>query len=151
MSLRVADYLTFSNLALGFVSIMLVLDGQTEIVPYLLLAAVLFDFFDGKVARMTRPTRFGAEIDSLADLVSFCVAPAILSGSYFGILLVLGGAFRLARFNTENKKDFSGLPVTVNGVALPLLYIIGVSEYIMIAYLLIASALMVSKVKIKKL
>ncbi len=77
----------------------------------LLFYAFLFDLFDGRVARLTRTqSAFGVEFDSLADLVSFGVAPAVIAwrwslesagvvGTVVASLYVLGGAIRLARFN----------------------------------------------------
>jgi len=77
----------------------------------LLFYAFIFDLFDGRVARMTRTqSAFGVEFDSLADLISFGVAPAIIAyrwalegvgfiGVAVCVLYVLGGAIRLARFN----------------------------------------------------
>jgi CDP-diacylglycerol---serine O-phosphatidyltransferase len=77
----------------------------------LLFYAFIFDLFDGRVARMTRTqSAFGVEFDSLADLISFGVAPAIIAyrwaldgvgfvGGVVAVLYVLGGAIRLARFN----------------------------------------------------
>ncbi|MCS7281004.1 MAG: CDP-diacylglycerol--serine O-phosphatidyltransferase [Desulfobacterota bacterium] len=89
--------------------------------------ACVFDILDGRVARITNTTtRFGVEYDSLADLVSFGVAPAILAylwalsaygrfGWLAGFLYVACGALRLARFNiqveTVQKKHFLGLPI----------------------------------------
>ncbi|MBN2528526.1 MAG: CDP-diacylglycerol--serine O-phosphatidyltransferase [Deltaproteobacteria bacterium] len=101
----------------------------------LLFYAFLFDLFDGRVARMTRTqSAFGVEFDSLADLISFGIAPAIIAyrwsleaagfmGAVIAFLYVLGGAVRLARFNVlahsaaQKKKKpgkyMLGLPIPV--------------------------------------
>jgi CDP-diacylglycerol--serine O-phosphatidyltransferase len=98
------------------------------------MIASVFDALDGWVARMTHTTtRFGIEIDSLADVISFGVAPAILVytwtlssfgqigwvGSFF---LVACGALRLARFNVQmgstEKKHFSGLPIPASALVI---------------------------------
>ncbi len=101
----------------------------------LLFYSFLFDLFDGRVARMTRTqSAFGVEFDSLADLISFGIAPAIIAyrwsleaagfvGAVVAFLYVLGGAIRLARFNViahtaaqKNKKPgkfMMGLPIPV--------------------------------------
>lgn len=83
----------------------------------LLFFAFIFDLFDGRVARMTKTQSFfGVEFDSLADLVSFGVAPAVVvyrwalsswgvMGGAACILYVLGGAIRLARFNVQAYQD----------------------------------------------
>lgn len=82
----------------------------------LLLYAILFDMFDGRVARMTKTqTSFGIEFDSLADLVSFGVAPAAIAyrwalfdtgwvGVAACVIYVLAGAIRLARFNVLQRQ-----------------------------------------------
>jgi len=99
-----------------------------------ILAALLFDGLDGKVARATRSsTRFGLELDSLSDLVAFGVAPAALAYRWqleaFGrwgwlacALYVICGALRLARFNlqayTVESRRFQGLPIPAAACAL---------------------------------
>lgn len=94
---------------------------------WLILLAALLDGLDGKIARLTRTqSAFGVNFDSLADLVSFGVAPSVLMYSLLGqgntriaisvsILYTICGALRLARFNVqstkEEKKSFTGLPI----------------------------------------
>jgi len=104
--------LTTGNLAAGFYSITLSFKGDSERAALAIVFAALFDVLDGRVARLTRSTsRFGMEYDSIADTVSFGVAPAILAYSA-GSLQLLGwtgwvlaflytacAALRLARFN----------------------------------------------------
>jgi len=120
---------TATNLALGIKAITLVLesDQHFKLAAECLILAMIFDVFDGLVARMTNTTsKFGIEFDSLADLVSFGVAPAImvyryaLSSGYIGkfgflVCVVYAGcaALRLARFNSrieDETKSFSGIP-----------------------------------------
>ena len=104
--------LTTGNLAAGFYSITLSFKGDIDRAALAIVFAALFDVLDGRVARLTRATsRFGGEYDSIADTVSFGVAPAILAYSA-GTLQELGwtgwvlaflytacAALRLARFN----------------------------------------------------
>ena len=104
--------LTTGNLAAGFYSITLSFHGEIERAALAIVFAALFDVLDGRVARLTRSTsRFGMEYDSIADTVSFGVAPAMLAYSA-GALQQLGwtgwvlaflytacAALRLARFN----------------------------------------------------
>jgi CDP-diacylglycerol--serine O-phosphatidyltransferase len=104
--------LTTGNLAAGFYSITLSFQGDIDRAALVIVFAALFDILDGRVARLTRSTsRFGMEYDSIADTVSFGVAPAILAYSA-GALQELGwtgwvlaflytacAALRLARFN----------------------------------------------------
>lgn len=115
---------TSSNLFCGFVSIFFIFTEKYAVAAWLIIMALAFDIMDGRVARLTKTSsKFGAELDSLADLVSFGMAPAILyfftfleDSTQFGIfiafLFVLAGALRLARFNVEEHAgDFSGLPI----------------------------------------
>ena len=121
---------TATNLALGIKAITLVLENDQHYrqAAECLILAMIFDVFDGLNARVTKTTsRFGIEFDSLADLVSFGVAPAIMVYRYalssgnivgkFGFLIcvVFAGcaALRLARFNSrieDETKSFSGIP-----------------------------------------
>ena len=103
------------------------MNNELQWAAYAILVAGIFDVLDGRVARMTRSTsQFGVEYDSIADVVSFGVAPAILAYSWvlhsFGRLGWAGafffcacGALRLARFNTISedlpKSYFIGLPI----------------------------------------
>jgi CDP-diacylglycerol---serine O-phosphatidyltransferase len=124
----VPNLFTLMNLFMGFNSIVAIShDDYWRGAMFILLAGV-FDMLDGVVARLIKSTsEFGAELDSLCDVVSFGVAPSFLLWKvYFyqfpdyGILLAalpaLGGAIRLARFNVkltsfEDKNYFSGLPI----------------------------------------
>ena len=125
---------TLINLFLGFISIINIQQENYVIACYVLLAAGAFDSVDGKLARMLGiPTNFGKEIDSLADMVSFCVAPALLiyalytqnmpgiSGEVMASVPLIMGAIRLARFNSIEDKptnSFIGLPTPVNALAI---------------------------------
>ena len=105
---------TLTNLFLGFLAIINIMGGHYFIACYFILAAGAFDSVDGKIARLIGiPTNFGKEIDSLADMVSFCLAPSILvyslytqnmqgiSGEVIASAPLFMGAIRLARFNSE--------------------------------------------------
>ena len=102
---------------------------------YFILAAGIFDSVDGKIARLIGiPTNFGKEIDSLADMVSFCLAPSILvyslytqnmpgiSGEIIASTPLFMGAVRLARFNAEVSNEqlayFTGLPTPMNALSI---------------------------------
>ncbi len=120
------NLLTSTNMFFGFLSIIYSIKGDFTTAAYAIVGASIFDLLDGRVARMTGATsRFGAEYDSLSDLVSFCMAPALLMflwalgpfgrvGWLAGFLFLACGALRLARFNVQSidieKKDFQGLP-----------------------------------------
>lgn len=122
--------LTLGNLFLGTWAIVAALRGQLELASWLVLAAGAADWLDGRVARLGEAqTRFGAELDSLADMVSFGVAPATLAYYLFFsvgewswvvcFLFVSATALRLARFNVEQKGraklHFLGLPSPAAG------------------------------------
>ena len=109
----VPNMLTILGLCAGMTSIRYALDGRWELAVTLLAAAVVLDGLDGRSARMLNLTsRLGAELDSLADFLSFGVAPALLTylwtlhsvrgvGWVVAMLFATCCALRLARFNTE--------------------------------------------------
>lgn len=117
--------LTTGNLFCGFFAILLAARGRFEEASLAIFVAMVMDLLDGRVARLMKATsQFGLEFDSLADVVSFCVAPAFLvyafalhdlgRPAWFGaFLFVICGAIRLARFNvqtgTADRRFFVGL------------------------------------------
>ncbi len=135
---------TMGNLACGFGSIILA-GGAGGIVGgngtrnlfeavWLVILAAFFDFLDGLVARFSKSySRFGVELDSLTDIVSFGVAPAVILVSYplithghwawiLGFVYLMAANYRLARFNVsatlEKKVNFVGLPVPSAAIAI---------------------------------
>jgi CDP-diacylglycerol--serine O-phosphatidyltransferase len=120
------NLLTTGGLFAGFYSVVASLHGEFQVAAVAILVANLFDALDGRVARLTRTTtRFGIEYDSLADLVAFGVAPAMLIyrwalepwgswGWLASALYLTCAALRLARFNVQfdsvEKRHFIGLP-----------------------------------------
>lgn len=128
----VPSLFTVLNLFCGFMSVISASGGDITQASLFILYSGLFDMFDGVVARFTgTSSKFGVELDSLADLVSFGVAPSfILYKSFFflhdglGIalasLIMIFGALRLARFNANligfDKAYFSGVPVPIPAV-----------------------------------
>jgi CDP-diacylglycerol--serine O-phosphatidyltransferase len=123
------NLLTTGNLLCGFWSIISVFQERFYLAAVAILLAGVFDVFDGKVAKLSGATsKFGMQYDSLADLISFGIAPALLAFSWalrpygkFGwlaaFLFVACGAIRLARFNvmasSGETKYFKGLPIPV--------------------------------------
>jgi len=121
------NLLTTGNLLCGFWAIISVFQEQFYYAAVAILLASVFDAFDGKVAKLSRATsKFGMQYDSLADLVSFGIAPALLAFSWalrpygkFGWLaaftFVACGAIRLARYNvlasSGETKYFKGIPI----------------------------------------
>lgn len=118
---------TVGNLFCGYLSIWCSIRGTFETAAILVIAAAVLDMLDGRVARLTNSTsEFGSEYDSLADLVSFGLAPAVLAYSWgladfhrlgwlASFLFVVCGSMRLARFNIQtkvvDKRYFVGLPI----------------------------------------
>ena len=167
---------TLINLFLGFIAIINIQQGNYSISCYVILAASTFDSIDGKLARMLGiPTNFGKEIDSLADMVSFCLAPSLLvyalytqnmpgiSGEVIASVPLIMGAIRLARFNTIEDKpsdSFIGLPTPVNALAIASLVLfmehikLANPEYsqprLLLPLILSLSYLIVSRVKYPK-
>ncbi len=117
---------TMGNVVCGFFSILSTLEGNVTTAAWLVLLAALLDALDGKVARISGgSSRFGVELDSLADFLSFGVAPGVLVhalalgdlgrwGWLVAIVYIMAAAYRLARYNlladTDEKRDFVGLP-----------------------------------------
>lgn len=118
MKKHIPSILTCANLACGFVAILI---GDFYVSGWLIFAGMFLDVGDGIAARvLNAQSEIGKELDSMADLVTFGVAPSYLYfllapgdawGYYIpGIIFLLGSALRLAIFNTlESKKTFTGL------------------------------------------
>ena len=106
--------LTLGNLSLGGFAIISTLKGDLNLSLLLIFIAALLDRFDGMTARkLNIESELGEQLDSMSDIISFGVAPALLlfqgilnefgaPGSFFTIFYIACGAFRLARFNTSN-------------------------------------------------
>ena len=144
MKRHIPNLITLLNLACGVVAIVLALEGQWRWAVYLILAASVFDFLDGFAARLLKAhSETGKQLDSLADMVSFGVLPAVFiytvfkslfqnqaaeAGSFYdhlqwvvliSVLLVPAfSAIRLARFNTEADQGafFFGLPTPAHAL-----------------------------------
>ncbi len=119
------NLLTTAGLFSGFFAIVSSMNGKFEAAAIAIFIAMIFDGLDGRVARMTKTqSEFGAEYDSMADMVSFGIAPALVAynwgladlgkiGWLAAFVYVAGAALRLARFNTQiavaDKRFFQGL------------------------------------------
>jgi CDP-diacylglycerol--serine O-phosphatidyltransferase len=117
---------TTAALFAGFYAVLASMDGRFEQAAIAIFVAMLMDGLDGRVARMTNTqTNFGAEYDSLSDMVAFGLAPALVLyawslftlgkfGWFAAFIYTAGAALRLARFNTQvgsvDKRYFQGLP-----------------------------------------
>ena len=130
----IPNTITLLNLLCGTLAVVYAFKGYIDVSVYLIIAAAIMDFFDGFFARILDAySDIGKELDSLADLISFGLAPSIilfltfeeylLSGnstlsiplrilSFIPLIIVLASAFRLALFNVDirQKENFIGLP-----------------------------------------
>ena len=179
------NLMTAGNLACGFFALTWIFQYKTEegfekihIAIRLILAAFAFDFLDGRMARlMKRQSQFGREFDSLADIVSFGVAPAFLvyrivlfqferTGWAIAAVYLVCGGIRLARFNVlrarptaaAHGREFIGFPIpsaaaVVVSVALFMMWLaghdraLGPSRWLLPGLMVLLSILMVSNVR----
>ena len=168
---------TALNIACGFASILFMLQGQTYKACFVLLLGAIFDSVDGRVARMTGTSSpFGEQFDSMSDLISFGIAPALVYYNHFlldfgrigkiaAFLYVLCGALRLARFNANIEKVpsefFQGIPIPGAAMALiglmlfslkppplvgPILMNVFSSAPFVIGFIVVFAALMISNI-----
>lgn len=160
---------TAMNIGCGFIAIMQSINGDFYKACMFIFLGAIFDSVDGRVARLTgTSSAFGEQFDSLSDLISFGIAPAIIfynrflieynrPGMIIAFLFLLCGALRLARFNanlSKVKSDyFQGIPIP--GAALAVLSFILVSlefpqltsmPYISMPYIIFYSLLMISNI-----
>jgi CDP-diacylglycerol--serine O-phosphatidyltransferase len=142
---HIPNFITSLNLASGFIAIIFTSNGDLVTASWFILAAMIFDFLDGLSARLLKAySDIGKELDSLADVVSFGVAPALmiyqlLNNSIplfapaivdshggraslillFPAIMPICGALRLAIFNIDKTQtnSFKGLPIPANALA----------------------------------
>ena len=165
---------TVGNIFFGFYSIIFVLHGQYDQAAKFIGFAVICDMLDGRLARMTNTaSEMGMQLDSLSDVISFGVAPAILINFWifqqisppgwiapFGMLtsfiFVICGAMRLARFNVmaPGHKDFVGMPIpAAGGFVAALVHFLKVPQFtlteavLMLALVYVLSFLMISTMR----
>jgi CDP-diacylglycerol--serine O-phosphatidyltransferase len=156
---------TLANLLVGVFSLILTMEKQYYNAAIIILFAMVLDGMDGRLARrLDAISPFGKELDSLADLVSFGVAPAILVyackmkglgliGLAICLAFSLCGAIRLARFNVLNiSSHFVGVPITAAGSLVALTVLLGnrLPDLVYPIIMVIMSYLMVSNIKVPK-
>jgi CDP-diacylglycerol--serine O-phosphatidyltransferase len=145
MKKHIPNFITSLNLVSGFIAIILATQGNIVAASWFIAAAMIFDFLDGFSARLLKAySDVGKELDSLADVVSFGVAPALiifqfLADAFSSIpmkqiyisdqrdlflaviaaIMPVCGALRLAIFNLDSSqaKNFKGLPIPANAIA----------------------------------
>ncbi|MEN9839117.1 MAG: hypothetical protein RL177_596 [Bacteroidota bacterium] len=177
----VPSFFTLMNLFCGFMAIVMISEGKLVNGAWLIVFAGVFDGLDGFMARLTSSSgQFGAELDSLSDVVSFGVAPGLLLYKYglfalpqpVGILLAglpaMCGAIRLARFNVGTQVErstihFQGMPIPIQAGMIVSFYLFfrdvpdwflwlenGLNQ-VLIPMVILLSFLMVSSVPFDKL
>jgi len=158
------DWFTLANACAGFLAIIIATNYWAWAPFALVCLAIVFDTLDGWAARRSKPNAFGMHLDSLADAVSFGVAPAFIVfkafagfySSWAGLLFlaaaiafVLAALLRLARFNTKKKKGhYQGLPSPI--AALLVLVVCYASPALSPAWLVCGAALMLGPFKVPK-
>lgn len=164
----IPNIVTLGNLYCGFLSIGFATNGQFKNAAILIMIGMMLDSMDGRLARMLNAdSALGKELDSLADIVTFGVAPSfLLYCTYFYQFGLLGfavaglfplfGAFRLARFNISTKSSqnyFVGVPITAAGGIVAVLTLFGniIPNIITTVIFTALCFLMVSKIRIPSL
>ena len=153
-----ANLVTSVSICAGFLALVAA-SSQLALATALVLLAALLDVVDGALARRAGGDRtFGAQLDSLADLLCFCVVPALtlhhvssshqpLTGVLAGSCVVLAGAWRLSRFPlVQEQGHFVGLPTPAAGVTIMLLVLVTPSGAAL-ASAVVLSVLMVSSIR----
>lgn len=167
-SALIPNMMTFLNLTLGVMSLIKGVQGDYATAGLFILSAGMVDRYDGRIARaLGAESPLGKELDSLSDMVSFGVAPAILAYFMFNlhelglmgllpvILFPIAGAYRLARFNScDFDGVFTGIPITLAGCLLAMLALLlrnNLDLRSLVVIMMIALAyLEVSTIKFKK-
>jgi len=166
----IPNLFTTMNIFFGFLAIISASDGNFVTASWFIIIAAIFDLFDGQVARLTKSaSSFGVEFDSLADVISFGLAPAFLIqcvylksfgllGTVISFLPLVCGGIRLAKFNInfggKEKTGFIGLPIPFAAVSIVSFVIFNYYfwdeiflERIVIPQIVLVSILMLSKVE----
>jgi len=161
---------TTGNVFCGFYAFIAVLNEQFYFAAWAIVAGMIFDGLDGRIARLTKTTSaFGEQYDSLADIITFGMAPAFLAYSWvlkpFGrlgwmaaFLFLLCAALRLARFNVTKpeirSEHFVGLPSPASAVVIASiviafedLFATRMNPFIMVMVVYALAFLMVSNIK----
>jgi len=161
--IKLPDLVTVVNVLLGFTAILMVVYGDVSNAAALVVLAAVADGVDGVLAREVEHSAFGINLDSLADLVSFGVAPAMMgyllmkdinpyAASALSAAYLVCGTLRLARFNVLAKTDgFLGLPITACGIWVALLVMARGYALVLTGSFVILPILMVSDIKYSKI
>ena len=170
--LAISDIISLLNMASGFLAIIFSINQELNIAAILMIIAIMFDSADGWVARKINrqdELGFGKNIDSLSDIVSFGVAPAIFLYSCINttpgifqiivvlvsLLIVVCGVLRLTRYNVIagkiDTKDFIGFPIPGISLILASFYLSGLfNPYVALILAIIVSLIMISNIRYPK-
>jgi archaetidylserine synthase len=168
----ISDFISLSNMASGFLSILCSINHEFELAAFLMILAIVFDSTDGWVARKTNRNDiygFGKNIDSLSDIVSFGVAPAVFIYTSINttsiilqavtilvsLLIVACGVLRLTRYNVMadyvKVEGFIGFPIPGISFIIATYYLTGLfNPYFALLLSAIVSILMISNVNYPK-
>ncbi len=156
---NLANFVTLLNAASGFLAIISLFLNLNFLFYLFIFGAMIFDGLDGFLARKLKiTTKIGIELDSLADTISFVLAPALfvfikffnkdLIGLIPSILIIFFGLYRLAVFNISEKKEYYvGLttPVFTFIILIISFFNIQINKYVLLILIILLSYLMVSK------
>jgi CDP-diacylglycerol--serine O-phosphatidyltransferase len=168
---HIPNMVTLGNLACGTLAIVNIFNDEPKTAVYLVLLAAVLDFFDGFLARLLKVSgEFGKQLDSMADLVTFGIAPSCLLYSlsynidgvyrYSFLLLAAFSAYRLAKYNLDTRQtstSFIGVPTPVTGITVMSLAMLDGGffyelifdyQYGFLIFSAIASYLLISEVKV---
>lgn len=161
---NIANFMTFLNATAGFLAIISLFLNDYYLFYIFIFGAMIFDGLDGFLARKLKiTTKIGIQLDSLADTISFVLAPALfvfikffnkdLIGLIPSILIIFFGLYRLAVFNiSEKKSHYIGLTTPVFTFIILILGFFQINKYILlILVILLAYSMVNNKIKLPKL
>ena len=139
---NIPNLITAANLVAGCIGIFFAMQANFQYVLYCIIAAAIFDFLDGFVARLLKVhSEIGKQLDSLADMVTFGVLPSFVMYQYLhstgigyyafiAFLIAVFSAFRLAKFNVDTRQSdqFIGLPTPANALFICTLFLLRDNE-----------------------
>lgn len=164
----IPNILTFGNLIFGLLSLVMTFQANYKLSVIFILLAGVMDRYDGQVARLLKvSSELGKELDSLADLVSFGVAPSMLIFNLYDfislgylayvcfLIFPVAGAYRLARYNSSKFDNvYTGIPITMAGMLVALYALLTLNSAhnftLTVIIMFSLSYLMISKFQIKK-
>ena len=167
--ITVPNVVTSAGMASALLSCYFAVTGDLRLAVILLMLAGLCDLFDGVLARYLKvskgETKYGVQLDTLIDMLSFGVTPLVIVASQIELelyvlpiffLYLLTAATRLAHFNAFTASDgptthYQGVPVTNIALVLPIILLFGLNQWLLLGTLLAMSLLFVLNFKVKKL